>query len=77
MVDALPGKELIGTNEITGDATPFVLHYSEGPLKVKCLTPNAKLIVLLRNPVDRAYSHYCHHKKFFHFNYSKFLLNKD
>lgn len=43
---------------ITGEATPTYLPDLDAPMRVKCLLPNAKLIVLLRNPVDRAYSHY-------------------
>ncbi|OLO37235.1 hypothetical protein BTR23_13930 [Alkalihalophilus pseudofirmus] len=46
-------------NVITGEATPDYLDYSpEIPKRVYNVMPNAKLIVLLRNPVDRAYSFY-------------------
>jgi len=43
---------------ITGEATPRYLFHPHAPRRVKELLPNVKLIVLLRNPVDRAYSHY-------------------
>ena len=43
---------------ITGEATPGYILYPSLPKKVFSLLPNVKLIILLRNPVDRAYSHY-------------------
>jgi len=45
-------------NCITGEATPRYLHYPHTPKRVFDIIPNVKLIVLLRNPIDRAYSHY-------------------
>jgi hypothetical protein len=46
----------VGT--ITGEATPYALFHPLAPARLRHIAPNAKLIVLLRNPVDRAYSHY-------------------
>lgn len=43
---------------ITGEATERYLDHPHAPKRMKQVTPNAKIIVLLRNPVDRAYSHY-------------------
>jgi len=43
---------------ITGEATPYYLQNPNAPRRVFELIPNSKIIVLLRNPVDRAYSHY-------------------
>jgi len=43
---------------VTGEATP---HYMTHPLAAKRafdIVPSAKIIVMLRNPVSRAYSHY-------------------
>jgi hypothetical protein len=45
---------------ITGEATPNYLFYPHAPKRVHTTLPGVKLIVLLRNPVDRAYSHYHH-----------------
>jgi len=45
-------------NCLTGEATPRYIHYPHTPKRVFDLIPNIKLIVLLRNPIDRAYSHY-------------------
>ena len=43
---------------ITGEATPRYIHHPHTPKRVFNLIPNVKLIILLRNPIDRAYSHY-------------------
>jgi hypothetical protein len=44
----------------TGEATPYYLAYPHTPRRASQLLPGARLIVLLRDPVDRAYSHYQH-----------------
>ncbi len=43
---------------ITGEATPYYLFHPFVPERIKQLLPQAKLILLLRNPVERAISHY-------------------
>lgn len=43
---------------LTGEATPFYLFHAPAAQRTATLVPKAKLIVLLRNPVNRAYSHY-------------------
>jgi hypothetical protein len=43
-------------NLIAGDSTPYYLLYPHAPKRALACVPNAKLIVLLRNPIDRAYS---------------------
>lgn len=48
---------------LIGEATPGYLYCPYTPERVAKLLPNAKLIVLLRNPVDRAWSHYKHYKR--------------
>jgi hypothetical protein len=45
---------------ITGEATPYYLFHPDVPQRVADMLPDAKLIAVLRNPVDRAYSHYAH-----------------
>jgi hypothetical protein len=45
---------------ITVDATPYYLFHPLAPARAAALLPQAKLIALLRNPVDRALSHYQH-----------------
>lgn len=43
---------------LTGEATPLYLFHSLVPKRVFNLLPKIKIIVCLRNPVNRAYSHY-------------------
>ena len=50
-------------NVITGEATPGYMYHPLAVRRIKDVVPNAKLIVILRNPVDRAYSHYNYNVK--------------
>lgn len=43
---------------VTGEATPYYIFHPHVARRVHEALPNVKLIVLLRNPVDRAYSQY-------------------
>jgi len=45
---------------ITGEASPYYLCHPHVPRRVHELLPHARLIVLLRDPVERALSHYHH-----------------
>lgn len=46
---------------LTGEASPaYFCQSSLAPARIHQVVPQVKLILLLRNPVDRAYSHYCH-----------------
>ena len=47
-----------GHRTITGEATPMYLFHPLVPERMARVVPEARLIVLLRNPVDRAYSQY-------------------
>jgi hypothetical protein len=47
-----------GGSFITGEASPNYLFHPKTPQRVAQRLPHVKLIVLLRNPVTRAYSHY-------------------
>jgi len=44
--------------KITGEATPSYIYHPKAAGRVKSILPDVKLIVLLRNPIDRAYSGY-------------------
>ena len=60
-----PAPELKdGQRTITGEASPYYLAHSLAPERASKVIPQAKLIALLRNPVDRAYSHYQHAVRF-------------
>lgn len=43
---------------ITGEASPMYLFDPRVPARVAAMAPRARIIVLLRDPVDRAWSHY-------------------
>lgn len=45
-------------NFITGEASPYYLFHPHAAKRIYETMPQVKLIALLRNPVDRAYSHY-------------------
>lgn len=50
----------LGREALTGEASPYYLAYPHAPRRVVEALPDVKLIVMLRNPVDRALSHYNH-----------------
>jgi len=53
------GKELLtGAPTIVGEASPYYLYDPRVPERVATAMPGVKVIVLLRDPVRRAYSHY-------------------
>lgn len=43
---------------LTGEASPYYLYHPLAAERMRAVVPEANLIVLLRDPVDRAYSHY-------------------
>jgi hypothetical protein len=45
-------------NFVTGEATPYYLSHPHAPRRISAALPDVRLIILLRNPVDRAFSHY-------------------
>ena len=49
-----PGK----SHRLLGEATPIYMYWRDAPRRIWEYNPDMKLIVLLRNPIDRAYSHW-------------------
>jgi hypothetical protein len=49
-----------GGSRITGESSPYYLFHPHAARRAARLVPTAKLIVTLRDPVNRAYSHYWH-----------------
>jgi hypothetical protein len=43
---------------VTGEATPYALFHPLAAQRLRSVAPDAKVIVLLRNPLERAYSQY-------------------
>ena len=48
------------SNQSCGEITPYYLFHPAAPQRIHKLLPNVKLIVLLRDPVERALSGYFH-----------------
>ncbi|MCZ7535453.1 MAG: sulfotransferase domain-containing protein [Acidimicrobiia bacterium] len=53
-----PMRRSLGGGRITGEASPGYLSQPKIPARVAGLVPDARLIALLRNPVQRAISQY-------------------
>ncbi|MFW2383127.1 MAG: sulfotransferase domain-containing protein [Acidimicrobiales bacterium] len=49
---------LKATGKIVGEAVPYYLHHPLAPVRARAYAPAAKVIALLRNPVDRAFGHW-------------------
>lgn len=45
-------------HKILGESTPIYMYWKDSPKRIWEYNPNMKLIVLLRNPIERAYSHW-------------------
>jgi len=50
-------------DRITGEASPYYLFHPLVPDRIVKRLPNAKIIIMLRNPIDRAVSHYWHSRR--------------
>jgi hypothetical protein len=55
-----PYRWRLRSGALTIDASPYYLAHPLAPRRAAHLLPQAKLIALLRNPVDRAFSHHQH-----------------
>jgi hypothetical protein len=49
-----------GVEPIVGEASPSYLFHPLAPQRVAALLPGVRLVALVRNPIDRALSHYHH-----------------
>ncbi len=49
---------LLGPFMIAGDCTPSYLYHSEAAARIFKYNPRIKLLLLLRNPVERAFAHW-------------------
>jgi hypothetical protein len=45
---------------LKGESTPFYLYSAAAQARIKALIPGAKLIVVLRDPIERAHSNWTH-----------------
>ena len=46
------------SHKLLGEATPIYMYWRNGPQRIWDYNPRMKLIIILRNPIDRAYSHW-------------------
>lgn len=51
-----------GRPQITGESTPYYMAHPVAPQRIAHDLANVKILVALRNPVDRAYSHFNHER---------------
>jgi hypothetical protein len=51
-------KATRGCASLAGEASPYYLAHPTAAARARRVVPGARLIVLLRDPVERAYSHY-------------------
>ena len=51
-------RPLGGTPGLIGESSPYYLFHPTAPARIARLLPESRSIILLRNPVDRAFSHY-------------------
>jgi hypothetical protein len=56
---SMRARALRGRRVVSGEPSPYYLFHPRVPERLHDL-PGTRLIALLRNPVDRAYSHYQH-----------------
>ncbi len=52
-----------GPSLAVGEATPVYMYDERAPARMHALLPEARIVAILRNPVDRAYSHYWHNRQ--------------
>ena len=45
---------------LRGESTPFYLYHRDAQRRIRALIPDARLIVILRDPVERAHSNWAH-----------------
>ena len=53
-------EALRGRRGITGEASPYYIFHPLAHRRAAGLVPGAKILAILRHPIDRAYSHYWH-----------------
>lgn len=46
------------SQKIIGESTPIYMYWKAAPERIYNYNPNIKIILVLRNPIDRAYSHW-------------------
>lgn len=60
LASIMAAKREAGMNVLTGEVATSYIHHPLAASRMAELQPSVKLIAVLRNPVERAYSHYQH-----------------
>ncbi len=50
-------------DQLKGEASPLYLFAPKAPERIKAHAPNTRMIAILRNPIDQAYSHFMYATK--------------
>ncbi len=58
-----PAKRIVNDKRKTFEASPLYLFNPLAPKRIFDLIPKVKIIALLRNPIERAISHYFHERR--------------
>lgn len=53
----------IPKEKLAGEKSASYLYSKQAPLQIKRLNPDIKILAILRNPIDRAYSDYWHKRR--------------
>jgi hypothetical protein len=53
-----PIRRPLGADRMTGDAAPYLLYHPLAPAWAGREVPDARIVAMLRDPVERAFSHY-------------------
>jgi hypothetical protein len=48
----------VGYSVVAGEATPYYLYHPLAPTRARAVVPNAVIVAVLRDPVERAFSHF-------------------
>jgi hypothetical protein len=59
-ISAARASERLGVPVVAGESTPYYMFHPDVPRRIATLLPDVKIIVLLRDPVERAYSQHAH-----------------
>ncbi len=53
----------VGIEKVIGEACPLYLYSEKAPLRIRHHLPDVKLIAVLRNPIEQAFSHFLYAKR--------------
>jgi len=55
-----PLRARLSSERLSGEASPYYLFHPHAPRRIAETLPDARILMLLRNPANRAISHYFH-----------------